>query len=54
MASACPVEEGLDERWFTDQMDRDGGLVTQEKPKKPRWETHKHADLNNTGAVKLG
>lgn len=36
MTSACPVEEGLDESWFTDQMDHDGVLVTQEKPKKPR------------------
>ncbi|XP_036952472.1 DNA replication ATP-dependent helicase/nuclease DNA2 [Acanthopagrus latus] len=36
MTSACPVEEGLDESWFTDQMDHDGVLVIQEKPKKPR------------------
>ncbi|XP_073321000.1 DNA replication ATP-dependent helicase/nuclease DNA2 [Pagrus major] len=36
MTSACPAEEGLDESWFTDQMDHDGGLVTEEKPKKPR------------------
>ncbi len=36
MTSACPVEEALDESWFAEQMDRDEGLVTEDKSKKPR------------------
>ncbi|XP_010730652.3 DNA replication ATP-dependent helicase/nuclease DNA2 isoform X3 [Larimichthys crocea] len=33
--SACDVDEGLDESWFTEQMD-DKHLVTEDKFKKPR------------------
>lgn len=33
-ASACPLDEGLNESWFEEQMDNED-LVTEEKPKKP-------------------
>ncbi|TKS69946.1 ATP-dependent helicase/nuclease DNA2 DNA replication [Collichthys lucidus] len=34
--SACEVDEGLDESWFTEQMDDDKHLVKEDKFKKPR------------------
>ncbi|TKS69991.1 ATP-dependent helicase/nuclease DNA2 DNA replication [Collichthys lucidus] len=34
--SACDVDEGLDESWFTEQMDDDKHLITEDKFKKPR------------------
>ncbi|KAG7236010.1 hypothetical protein INR49_001408 [Caranx melampygus] len=36
MASACPVEEMVDESWFTEHMDDKEGRVTEERFKNPR------------------
>lgn len=33
VASACPIDEGLNESWFEEQMENEG-LVTEEKSKK--------------------
>lgn len=34
VASACQLDEGLNECWFEEQMDNED-LVTEEKPQKP-------------------
>ncbi|KAM9366704.1 DNA replication ATP-dependent helicase/nuclease DNA2 [Symphorus nematophorus] len=44
MTSVCPVEERLNESWFTEQMDNEG-LVTKDKPKKP-WKVPDHVILS--------
>ncbi|XP_058484669.1 DNA replication ATP-dependent helicase/nuclease DNA2 [Solea solea] len=36
VTSTCPVDELLDEGWFTEHMDDDESQVAAEKPKKPR------------------
>ena len=36
MTSSGPVEEMVDDSWFDDLMDKNEGLVIEEKSKKPR------------------
>ncbi|XP_011607896.1 DNA replication ATP-dependent helicase/nuclease DNA2 [Takifugu rubripes] len=44
VASACQLDEGLNECWFEEQMD-DGDHVTEEKPQKP-WKVPDHVILS--------
>lgn len=38
MTAACPADDELDEAWFAEQIGNEGP-ATEDKSKKPRWET---------------